>query len=96
MDGDGLAERAAQAEHRGGHHARAPERQDRDADHLPPGRAQGQRRLLVQPRRLQEHLAADSAVMIGRIMTASTIDGERRWCSTRDARSPAKSGIQPK
>ena len=54
-----LAEGPAKTEHRAGDHARAAVRQDRLADHLPAGRAEGERRLLVQPRRLQEHLARD-------------------------------------
>src|SRR3712207_3274169 len=57
--GHGLAQRAAQAEHGGRDDARAPERQNGHPDHLPPGRAQRQGRLLVQARRLEEPLAAD-------------------------------------
>jgi phosphate transport system permease protein len=47
------------AEHRGRDDAGAPEREHRHADHLPPGGAEGEGRLLVQHRRLQEDLAAD-------------------------------------
>ena len=43
---DRLAERPAEAEHRGADHAGPPVRQHRDPDHLPPGRAERERALL--------------------------------------------------
>ena len=43
----------------GGDDAGAGVGEDREPDHLPAGRAEGERGLLVQPRRLREDLAGD-------------------------------------
>src|SRR3954452_7634692 len=59
--GERLAQRAAEAEHGTADDTRAAVGEHRHADHLPAGRAQGQRRLAVQPGRLAEHLAGDRA-----------------------------------
>ena len=58
-DGEGLAERAAQAEHRRADDAGLAERQHRGADHLPVGGAEGQGALLVGGGHLLEDLAGD-------------------------------------
>src|SRR6185312_6030495 len=58
-DRERLAEGPAEAEDGGGHHAAAPERQDRGADHLPAGGAERQRSLHLVPRHLPEHLPGD-------------------------------------
>ena len=71
-DGDRLAERAAEAEHRGGDDAGLAERQHRGADHLPLGGAERQGGLLVGSRASARTPRGTGAVMIGRIMMAST------------------------
>ena len=58
-DGDRLAERAAEAEQRGGGHARERGRQDDAADHLPAGRAERRGSVLELPRDRQEQVAGD-------------------------------------
>ena len=60
-DGQGLAERAAEAEHGAADDAGLAVGQHRHPDHLPAGRAEGERGLPVQGRRLAEHLAGDRA-----------------------------------
>src|SRR4051795_8202622 len=59
--GERLAQGAAEAEHGPADDTRAAVGEHRHADHLPAGRAQGQRRLAVQRRCLAEHLAGDRA-----------------------------------
>src|SRR4051794_2546459 len=60
-DREGLAEGTAEAEHRAADDAGPPVGQHRQADHLPAGGAQRQRRLTVQCRGLAEDLAGDGA-----------------------------------
>ena len=72
VDGDRLAERAAQAEHGAADDAGAPERQHRQPDHLPAGGAERQRGLLLCARGPVEDVR-EMAVTIGRIMIASTM-----------------------
>ena len=71
--GDRLAERAAEAEHRGRDDAGAAERQHRGPDHLPAGRAEGERRLLVRGG-VWGKTSRLSAVTIGRIMIERITD----------------------
>ena len=57
--GDRLADRAAEAEHRPADDARAAVGQHGDSDHLPAGRPEAERRLLVVERHRGHHLAAE-------------------------------------
>ncbi len=59
--GDRLADRAAEAEHRPADDPRAAVGQHGDADHLPAGRPQPERRLLVVGGHRRHHLPADRA-----------------------------------
>ena len=73
-DGDGhrLAERSTEAEHGAADHAGAPVRNDRLADHLPASSLRGR---ATPPRAgagVCRNTSREMAVMIGRIMTAST------------------------
>ncbi len=89
--GHRLAERTTEAEHGGGHDAGLAERQDRELDHFPLRGAEGQSRLFLKARGLQE-MSRDMEVMIGRIMTASTTDTVATV--RRDWRRDRRTGMQ--
>ena len=59
--GDRLADRPAEAEHGAADDARATVGEDSQADHLPAGRAEPERGLLVVGRHGRHHLTADRA-----------------------------------